>query len=96
MAKREHYELKFSKDYYANRLRSTSFALFWMQVISLAIIGGLFLVELFEPSMSYYATTSTSQVFPLKALSTPNRSPKALLKPDPPEEFSIKQLSETG
>lgn len=60
--------------------------------VILAVVLFFYVLQIPEPK--YYATNSTGAgfVMSLRSLTAPNRSTKALLKPDPPEEVQVKKV----
>lgn len=86
------HEVKLQKNYYRNNFRRSVMVLVTSIGITIFLVLGIFYKVVFKPEPVYYATNNAGFITPLKGMAGPNKSSKALLKPDPPEEMSIKRL----
>ena len=84
-------DIKSFKYFYRDKLRASSKIL----LVSLFLTGLLVLVIAYKfltlRSPMHYAANSAGIITPLKRISGPNTSSQALLKRDPPEEYSVKE-----
>jgi len=94
MARMAYEEVILQKGYYQQRLRKGAVLLLFFLLLMGGFILALYFVYISRPQPDYYATTNASQILQLRGMNNPNMSSKALLKPDPPEELTVKGLGE--
>ena len=84
-------EVKTQKNYYRDKLRMVVKLNLVSLIMMNIIVLGIYYQVLVRPEHKFYATNSAGAGFihELKAMRQRNSLPKALLKPDPPEEMHL-------
>lgn len=86
-------EIRARKYFYRNHYRRLVFVLMLSLAVMVFFVMVLVYRDVTRQPPTYYASNSAGFIIPLKGLSHPNESSKALLKPDPAtKEKQTKEL----
>ncbi len=87
-------DYKNSFEFYRRYLRSSVTAMLISLVLTLLLLTTIFYVMFTQSGdVGFYATNSAGQITKLQFMLEPNYSPIPLLKPDPPEEMMVREVS---